>query len=131
MAYEYHIDEAGYRELTQSPTGAVWKYMDKLGKDAQKAARRFAPKRTRALERSITSRVELRSGAPAVIVGSDLPYALIAEVGSRPHLIYPNNGRYLRFVVRGRVVYARVVKHPGTKGAHYLTRAVDAVVPGS
>lgn len=53
------------------------------------------------------------------------PHTLLVHNGSRPHVIRPRRrGGYLRFVVDGRVVYARMVNHPGYKGNPFLTDAL-------
>ena len=53
------------------------------------------------------------------------PHTLFVHNGTRPHLIRPRRrGGMLRFVVDGRVVYARLVRHPGYRGDPFLTRAL-------
>ncbi len=47
--------------------------------------------------------------------------------GTRPHRIVPKNGSVLRFTVGGRVVYARVVNHPGTRARPFLDQALREV----
>ena len=42
-------------------------------------------------------------------------YAPYVEYGTRPHVIYPRRARALRFEVRGKTVFARYVRHPGTR----------------
>lgn len=65
-------------------------------------------------------RVEVVSGHEA---------SLYVHEGTRPHPIHPRRrGGVLRFVVGGRVVYARAVSHPGYRGDPYLTRAMRAVI---
>lgn len=55
-------------------------------------------------------------------------HTLLVHNGSRAHPIFPRRGRgpgaRLRFVVGGRVVYARMVNHPGYKGNPYMTDAL-------
>lgn len=41
-------------------------------------------------------------------------YGEFLDEGVRPHVIRPRRAKVLRFVVGGRVVYARKVNHPGT-----------------
>lgn len=60
-------------------------------------------------------------------MGSDLEYAAAINDGSRPHVIRPRRASVLRFNVGGRVVFARVVNHPGTKGTHFLDKALADV----
>lgn len=47
--------------------------------------------------------------------------------GTPAHEIRPRRRKVLRFIWHGRVVYARRVHHPGTRGTHFLTRALDAL----
>lgn len=52
-------------------------------------------------------------------------HTVLVHNGSRRHPIRPRRaGGYLRFVVGGRVVYARAVNHPGYRGDPFLTRAL-------
>lgn len=46
-----------------------------------------------------------------------VPYAAIHEYGgqTRPHLIRPVNARALHFFVGGREVFAKLVRHPGSR----------------
>lgn len=56
-------------------------------------------------------------------VGAPVKYALVHHQGSRPHVIKPRKaGGTLRFVIGGRVIFAKRVNHPGTRPNHYLTR---------
>lgn len=60
-------------------------------------------------------------------VGSDVEYAGFVNDGTRPHRIVPRNVQALRFRVGGRIVYARVVNHPGTRARPFLDRALREV----
>lgn len=61
----------------------------------------------------------------SVKVISTNEHTLLVHNGSRRHRIRPRRpGGYLRFVVGGRVVYAREVNHPGYRGDPFLTRAL-------
>jgi bacteriophage HK97-gp10 putative tail-component len=67
---------------------------------------------------------------PQFTVFSDVEYASMVNDGTRPHVIRPKNASVLRFEVGGRVVYARVVHHPGTRARPFLDRAVREVTAG-
>lgn len=70
--------------------------------------------------------IGIRQQGDTVIIGPDMsqaPYAGYVEFGTEPHDIRPKTAKALRFKVGGRVVYARVVHHPGTKPAYYVAGA--------
>ena len=54
-------------------------------------------------------------------------YSLAVHNGTRPHVILPRRGQYLRFQVGGRTVYARRVNHPGTRPRPFLATALTEV----
>src|SRR5690606_16486493 len=54
-------------------------------------------------------------------------YAAAVHNGTRPRVIVPRRGRYLRFQMGGRTVYARRVNHPGTPARPYLATALQEV----
>ncbi|MEC3994980.1 hypothetical protein VSR01_16165 [Actinacidiphila sp. DG2A-62] len=59
------------------------------------------------------------------VITCDHPAVLYVPNGTRPHIIRPRRKTgVLRFVVDGEVVYARVVRHPGTKPNDFLGRAL-------
>jgi len=45
--------------------------------------------------------------------------------GTRPHMIYPH-GKALRFEVGGKVVFAKYVRHPGTRPNPFHVRAAQS-----
>ncbi|MFD6128597.1 hypothetical protein ACFWC2_14645 [Streptomyces diastaticus] len=45
--------------------------------------------------------------------------------GTRPHLIRPRRRNTLRFQIGGRVVYSKLVRHPGTKANDFMKRALE------
>lgn len=64
-----------------------------------------------------------RDGSIEVI--STNPHTLFVHNGTPRHFIRPRRqGGVLRFRVNGRVVYARLVDHPGYIGDPFLTRAL-------
>lgn len=56
-------------------------------------------------------------------VTADVPVvqSVTTDAGARPHVIRPVKARALRFVVDGRVVFARVVHHPGNRPSHWFS----------
>lgn len=65
---------------------------------------------------------------PASILASHLPRATRSDMSRRPtqeELAHDVVGKAaLRFVEGGHVIYARVVHHPGTRGAHMMAKAI-------
>lgn len=54
-------------------------------------------------------------------------YGGFLDEGVKPHTIRPRNAKALRFIVGGRVVFARVVHHPGTrKHMGWFSRSTSA-----
>lgn len=64
-------------------------------------------------------------------VFNDASYATAVHDGTRPHTITARRGRTLRFVAGGRVVYARQVRHPGTRPQPWLAMAAASVAAGT
>lgn len=60
-------------------------------------------------------------------VGAGKKYARWVELDTKPHLIKPKYRKALRWAGPNGFVFARVVKHPGTKGTHFLANAVENV----
>ena len=76
------------------------------------------------LRRSLGIRVK----SDRIEIGPDAkvaPYAGYVEFGTAPHTIRPKAGKTLRFTVDGKVVYARVVNHPGTKPQPFVQPAFE------
>lgn len=53
-------------------------------------------------------------------------YGQFVREGTKPHVILPRKGKYLRFEIGGRVVYTKRVNHPGSKPNPYHKRVYDA-----
>ena len=82
----------------------------------------FTPVKTGALRASVKASQTAPLGWK---IASPLTYAPAVEAGSKAHVIRPKNGRLLRFAVGGNVVYARQVRHPGTKGRRMFAQGAD------
>lgn len=64
---------------------------------------------------------------PQVTISFNTDYAEYVNDGTRPHIIRPRRAQALRFVVGGQIVFARVVRHPGTRANPFLDRALREV----
>ena len=69
------------------------------------------------------------SSAQAMVTGA-LSYWHPLEEGSRAHIIAPKNAKVLAFRTKsGTKVFARRVKHPGTKGVHAFRDGAKDTAP--
>jgi len=115
-------------DLTRAIRGASRAELREAGRQVVNRARVLAPVDTGRLRASIKADPpRLLTFRPSVTIGSNVEYAEFVNDGTRPHIIRPRRGRALRFVVGGRVVYARVVHHPGTRAQPFLDRALRDV----
>jgi hypothetical protein len=58
-----------------------------------------------------------------------VPYAVYVNEGTSPHVILPRRRSALRFVKRGRVIFAKKVHHPGTKAYNITGKAWKEAQP--
>lgn len=56
--------------------------------------------------------------------GGSRSYVMPHHDGTPPHIIQARRRKTLRFEVQGVVVFRRQVRHPGTRGTKFLTRAL-------
>ena len=106
--------------LLNSPRGEVGRYLFQRGTRILIAAKSQVGVKTGRLKASINMRQYRSVGGQSLKIGSPLSYALIHHEGTKPHIITPDRAEFLRFSSRGRVVYTRIVRHPGTKPNKYL-----------
>ena len=83
-----------------------------------------APKKS---GRLVASAYIVSPQAPTWLMKVDAPYAAVVEFGSRPHVILPRRARVLHFFVGGEEVFAKRVRHPGTKGQFIIKKAIEYV----
>jgi len=74
----------------------------------------------------IRTRIDYRTDGPVGVITSTHPATIYVVNGTRPHIIRPVRARALRFTVGGRVVYATVVRHPGSRANPFLIEALRA-----
>lgn len=113
--------EAILDRYLNSPNGQVGRYLHKRGLLVEAAAKRQVGVKTGALRASIHMRHSRDTRGQYVRIGSPLSYARAHHEGTRPHIIRPNNQQVLKFVSKGQVIFATMVRHPGTKPNKYLT----------
>lgn len=116
--------EGAVDRLLNQPGGEVGKYLKVKGNEILTSARSRVGVRTGRLRASLHMRHLRDARGQYLWIGSDVSYALDHHEGTRPHMIVPKTGKTLRFVSKGRVVYAHAVRHPGTKANRYLADAL-------
>lgn len=90
----------------------------KAGLIVERRAKQICPRKTSRLARSITSEVSKNR----VVIGSNVEYAPMVEMGTRPHTITPKNKKALFWPGAGHPV--KVVNHPGTRPQPFLRPAL-------
>jgi len=126
------VDHAAIRETFRGENGPVGDYLNDATRRVRTAAQTYVGVKSGLLLSTI--RREPMGQGPRG------PYRDVAAgrrgltdylgdhmFGTEPHVIRPRRRRALRFVSGGRVIYATKVRHPGTKGTHFLTRALDVL----
>lgn len=116
--------EAPLDRLLNQPGGDVGKYLAIKGNEILASARTRVGVRTGRLRASLHMRHLRDARGQYLWIGSDVSYALDHHEGTKPHVITPKTGKVLRFVSRGRIVYAHSVNHPGTRANRYLSDAL-------
>ena len=139
MTYSQQIDLATLRRILAHPRGAVVKDLLRRGFAVESQAKRNLsganglPKRvdTGRLRASVATVVVNRNGAPAVLIGTSVRYAIFVHEGTgiygpRGVPIRPRRAKFLRFRPRGssRWVYAKSVK--GMRPNPFLRNALAA-----
>lgn len=122
------IDRA---DLRRAIRGASRSELLRVGPQALNRSKILCPVDTGRLRASIKGQLSRTwTLRPQYTISTDVEYASFVHDGTRPHVIRPRNAQVLRFVVDGRVVFARVVHHPGTRARPFIDRAVRETVAG-
>jgi len=61
-------------------------------------------------------------------IGATAPHSVYVHEGTRPHEILPVRAKALRFNWRGKIVFFKRVRHPGTKPNPFVKRTTDKLV---
>lgn len=124
----FTIDEAA---LSRELLPILHRRLSSIQRRVANQARADVPVRTGNLGRSIREDNTRTTGPYSVAGGvtAHTHYAAAVHEGSRPHIIRPRRpGGWLRFNVGNRVVFARMVRHPGTRARPFLRNAAERVV---
>lgn len=121
--------ELDERELNDQSRVFLRRRMASLLRRTATQARADVPVRTGNLGRTIGEGPISFTG-PRTVHGSvhaKADYALYVHEGSRPHLIRPKRAQALRFQIGGRTVFAKLVRHPGTRARPFLRNAAQRI----
>jgi hypothetical protein len=121
--YENKLDK-----LLNSTDGEVGRYLSKVGDDVRTIARTRVGVRTNLLRSTIHKRHFRDPRGQYVLIGNDASYAYYHHEGTRPRIIEATSAKVLRFVSRGRVVFAHQVLHKGNRPNRYLLDALKDVI---
>jgi len=124
----FQPDRSAMRQMLRGPGGLVYNEIEKRTRRANTFAKAQVGKDTRELYRSISYRITAGSGNVLGVVSANNKIALMHHNGTRPHIIAARRAQTLRFKSRGKIVYAKVVRHPGTRPNKFLTDSLRKVV---
>lgn len=155
MAVSLQYDLMGFDRLPSAlaaapaySVGADGAALRKSALIVEAAAKARVPRRTGRLFSSITSETALAEAGGIARVYTDVKYAAMVELGTRPHDIAAVRGKALMIPVRGasaaaaggspfggarlsgapragqQVAFFRRVHHPGTRGVHFMRDAL-------
>lgn len=124
VSVSVNVNKRELERLIRSAPGEARAAAKRQAQDLRDDVRRRMPRRTGTTARN-TEAVQRSEYSWAVEI-PEVPGRFLIE-GTRPHLIRPRNGRVLRFMGRGGgVVFARLVRHPGTKPYPFARDAAKA-----
>jgi hypothetical protein len=124
-----NLDEVrkGHAEVIQQTERLVVSELDRAGRFAESHVRRFSTfkRRTGATQAATKHRV-LRSGGKLIIFNTK-KHAAALDRGAHPHLIVARRRKALAFRgADGRMIFRRVVRHPGNRPYKFLYNATNA-----
>ena len=123
-------NEIVIRSIFRDEHGPVGRDLDARSRRVLARARTLVGVRSGTLLASLRRESGQGPGGPYVDVVAGVrgltTYLGYHHDGTPPHVIRARRRHALRFTVGGRVVFARSVRHPGSRGTRFLTRALDA-----
>lgn len=126
MKFEKNV--AGWNKEFLTITGMVGDHIIHLTTLSFLLSRKQVGKDTWALARSISWKVYANAKGVVGRVGSDSPIAKMHHNGTPPHIIVPRTKSTLRYSQNGKIVYSKLVHHPGTKPNRFLTDSLAKVI---
>ena len=123
-------DETAIHDIFRAPTGPVGQDIEQRAQRVLISARALTPKHTGRL----VSTLRIEAGDAALGPYRDIAigypgrtdYLGYVIYGTEPHVIRPTRAKALRFLSGGKIVFSRVVHHPGTKANDFMIRALNS-----
>lgn len=125
---QFQRNPVGWHEEFETTTGMVGKDVKNRSAILTLLAKIQVGKKTGKLSTAIGYSISSDARGVVGTIGADDPIALLHHEGTKPHIIIPRFKKTLRFVQHGKIVYAKIVHHPGTKPNRYLTDNLKKVV---
>lgn len=123
MSVSVTVDPGVIARLLRRRGGLVER---RLGERTRRVASMAAEQAPGSMGSYVDWRVEEGPRGLQGVVTCDHPAVNLVLQGTRPHLIRPRRASVLRFEVGGRVVFAKLVRHPGTRANDFMRRALEA-----
>ena len=101
--------------------------IDQVGRAWLEAMKADAPRRSGRMADSLQFVLGARQATFSTGSFEGVDYTPFVIDGTRPHVILPRRARHLRFVIGGRVIFARRVRHPGTRPNPFPQRALERI----
>lgn len=126
VSTSFNLDRTRVERMLRLPGGLAYRNMERRVRRVEAEAIRGAPG---SMKQRIRVQIQRAPGGEfRGVVKVEHRAAIFVVNGTRPHLIRPVRARVLRFTVGGRVVYARLVRHPGNKPNDFLRKALRAAL---
>lgn len=125
---QFEKNEAGWHEAFETTTGMVGQDVRNRSAILTLLAKIQVGKKTGQLSTSIGYTLSADQRGVVGTIGSNNPIAWLHHDGTKPHIILPRTQKTLRFVSHGKIVYAKIVHHPGTQPNRYLTDNLKKVI---
>jgi hypothetical protein len=126
MAASLRIDWAAVDRMLNSPAGMVGRDCQRRADRTAGQARQFAPGSMS--ERIPPPQVERGASGPSATIRVHHDAVGYVINGTSPHQIRPRTRQALRFTVGGRIVFAKLVNHPGTQANDFLNKALPTAL---
>lgn len=126
VSSSFRLERSRVERMLRLPSGMVHRNMERRVRRVEDEARRRAPG---SMGAGIRSSIQRGPGGDfRGVITSSHPATIFVVYGTRPHLIRPVRAKALRFTVGGRVVYAKLVRHPGTRANNFLAASLPAAL---